>query len=306
VSRPEDEPAPLGSGDPGPASEVAPEPGATALLKQYGLRPKRSLGQNFLADSGLCAKIARSICPDGPGQVLEIGAGTGALTRPLLAMGCRVVAIETDSELSRVLRETLAGPLESGQLRLIEADVRDVDLAAVLGAMPAPRRLAGNLPYHLSGLLLRRAVEVQAEVERSVFLLQLEVVERLCAAPDTEAYGALSVFVQAVAKPERAFVVKRGAFYPQPNVDSAVVVLTALDNPSTLSEEFTAFVRAAFEKRRKTLRNAWRGVLDLEKGELEALALAASIDLNSRGETLSVSDFERMAVGVRQARSGTA
>jgi 16S rRNA (adenine1518-N6/adenine1519-N6)-dimethyltransferase len=303
MSRPRgDEPAPLGSGEPSPAREAASE-GATALLKQYGLRPKRSLGQNFLADSGLCAKIARSICPDGPGQVLEIGAGTGALTRPLLAMGCRVVAIETDSELSRVLRETLAAPIESGQLRLIEADVREVDLAAVLGEMPAPRRLAGNLPYHLSGLLLRRAVEVQAELERSVFLLQLEVVERLCAAPGAEAYGALSVFVQAVAKPERAFVVKRGAFYPQPNVDSAVVVLTALDKPSALTDEFTAFVRAAFEKRRKTLRNAWRGVLDLEKGELEALALEAAIDLNDRGEVLSVADFERMAAGVRRARA---
>jgi 16S rRNA (adenine1518-N6/adenine1519-N6)-dimethyltransferase len=295
---------PLHGGESSGAPEGASEQGATALLKQYGLRPKRSLGQNFLADAGLCAKIARTVCPDGHGQVLEIGAGTGALTRPLLAMGCRVVAIETDSELSRVLRETLAAPIQTGQLTLIEADVREVDLGGLLATMPAPRRLAGNLPYHLSGLLLRRAVEVQPQLDRSVFLLQLEVVERLCAAPGSDPYGALSVFVQAVAKPERAFVVKRGAFFPQPNVDSAVVVLTGLDNPSALTEEFTALVRAAFEKRRKTLRNAWRDVLDLDKAELEAVAAGASIDLGCRGEVLSVADFERMATAVRQVRPG--
>jgi 16S rRNA (adenine1518-N6/adenine1519-N6)-dimethyltransferase len=282
-------------------------PGAIELLRRHGLAPKRSLGQNFLADAHLSAKIADAVCgrrePRGTvagASVLEIGAGTGALTAPLLAAGCRVLAIETDADLSRLLRENFAAPLASGQLSLIEADVREVDLHAALESLPAPRTLAGNLPYHLSGLLLRRAVELHPALARGVFLLQLEVVDRLCAAPGSEAYGALSVFAQAVFAPERAFIVKRGAFYPQPNVDSAVVVLEPRAQPLELTDEFTALVRGAFEKRRKTLRNAWRGLCGLAPEALEASARDAGIDLGKRGEVLGVGDFARMAQAVRR------
>jgi 16S rRNA (adenine1518-N6/adenine1519-N6)-dimethyltransferase len=288
--------------DPGAERRVR-GPGPIEVLRQYGLRPKRALGQNFLMDASLSSKIARAVCPASGTSVLEIGAGTGALTAHLLATGNRVVAVETDRELARVLREGFADALAAGQLELIEADVRELDLHAALSSMTAPRTLAGNLPYHLSGLLLRRAVEVVTALERSVFLLQLEVVERLCAAAGADAYGALSVFVQAVYAPERAFVVKRGAFYPQPNVDSAVVVLTPLARPVELCEEFSALVHAAFEKRRKTLRNAWRGVLGVEPAVLEAVAGDAGIDLGKRGEVLAVADFERAGQALRRARS---
>lgn len=287
-----------------PDADAEPARGAIELLRQYGLRPKRALGQNFLADAGLSNKIAAAVCPDRLGSVLEIGAGTGALTARLLAIGARVVAVETDRELARVLRESFAAALDKGQLTLIEADVRELDLLATLNGMERPRTLAGNLPYHLSGLLLRRAVDVVAALDRSVFLLQLEVVERLCAAPGSDPYGALSIFAQAVYAPERAFVVKRGAFYPQPNVDSALVVLTPLASPVALTDEFSTLVHATFEKRRKTLRNAWRGVLGLTLPQLEALALEAGIDLGKRGEVLAVADFERMAAGLRRARGG--
>ena len=130
---------------------------------------------------------------------------------------------------------------------MIEADVREVDLDAVLRGLTPPRTLAGNLPYHLSGLLLRRAVEVTVSLDRSVFLLQLEVVDRLCAAPGSEAYGALSVFVQAVTRPERALIVKRGAFYPQPNVDSAVAVLTPPSLQGRVSAVEWVFISASNE-----------------------------------------------------------
>lgn len=304
MSRPPD-PDPAAGGPSGaePASDATGPAGAEArgpiaLLRQFGLRPKRTLGQNFLADAGLCAKIARTVAPSAGTNVLEIGAGTGALTAPLLELGARVVAVETDRDLSRVLREAFAGPIQSGQLSVLEADARELDLDAALGGLAAPRAIAGNLPYHLSGLLLRRAVEVSVPIDRSVFLLQLEVVDRLCAAPASEAYGALSVFAQAVTEPARAFVVKRGAFFPQPNVDSAVVVLTPRERPVALTPVFSGLVRAAFEKRRKTLRNAWRGVLGLEPAALEACAARAGIDLTKRGEVLAVADFERMAQAV--------
>lgn len=285
-------------------SPDAPATSAKAQLDQHGLRPKRTLGQNFLADAGLCRKIAMLVCPESKGSVLEIGAGLGALTAPLLESGVRVVAVETDRQLTVILRDKFAAQLETGQLTLVEADARELDLGELLAEMDRPRALAGNLPYHLSGLLLRRAVEASALLDRSAFLLQLEVVDRLCAAPGTSAYGALSAFAQAVYAPERAFIVRRGAFYPQPGVDSAAVLLTPLgDAGFPLTIEFTALVRSVFEKRRKTLRNAWRDVLGLTVAELEAAARDSNIDLTSRGETLGVADFARMAQRVRELKS---
>jgi 16S rRNA (adenine1518-N6/adenine1519-N6)-dimethyltransferase len=284
------------AGEPGVAPAGATEPAsAKAELQEHGLQPRRSLGQNFLADRGLCDKIAALVAPQ-PGGVLEIGAGLGALTAPLLARSRRVIAIETDRSLTAVLRQKFSPAIAAGQLELVEADARAVDLAALLVALPEPRTLAGNLPYHLSGLLLRRAVDLAGFCQRLVFLLQLEVVDRLCAAPGSSEYGALSVFAQAVYQPRRELIVRRGAFYPQPGVDSAVVVLElrepARPAPSAI---FARVVKSAFEKRRKTLRNAWRGALGVGAEQLELLAEQAQIDLDARGETLPVSAFERMA-----------
>lgn len=276
---------------------------AKAELQRHGLRAKRTLGQNFLTDRGMCEKIAGLVAPAGQ-SVLEIGAGLGALTAPLLARGCTVLAIETDRSLSLVLREKFAAELTAGQLRLLEGDAREVDLGECLSSLPAPRTLAGNLPYQLSGLLLRRAVDMAGACQRLVFLLQLEVVDRMCAAPDTDAYGALSVFVQSVFRPRRELVVRRGAFYPQPGVDSAVVLLEPLSaSVSPPSAEFSLVVRAAFEKRRKTLRNAWRSGLGLPSERLEALASSAGVNLDARGETLSVDDFSRMAAALQGERT---
>jgi 16S rRNA (adenine1518-N6/adenine1519-N6)-dimethyltransferase len=273
-----------------------------AELEQHGLRARRSLGQNFLADRGLCDRIAALVAPC-QGSVLEIGAGLGALTAPLLARGNHVLAVETDRSLTALLREKFASELSAGQLELLEADVRELDLAAVLAQLPSPRTLAGNLPYHLSGLLLRRAVDLVALCDRAVFLLQLEVVDRLCAEPGAPDYGALSVFIQSVYRPRRELVIRRGAFYPQPGVDSAIVALELREpRAAAPSQTFSRVVKAAFEKRRKTLRNAWRA-LELSPPELERLASEAQIDLDARGETLSVSEFERMAAALEAQRS---
>jgi 16S rRNA (adenine1518-N6/adenine1519-N6)-dimethyltransferase len=294
-----------GPGAPEPESTppgAAAPASAKAELEQRGLHARRALGQNFLADQRLCDKIAALVAPSAC-NVVEIGAGLGALTAPLLARGNRVIAIETDRNLSLVLREKFARELAEEQLLLLEADAREIDLAALLAPLAAPRTLAGNLPYHLSGLLLRRAVDLAGSCERLVFLLQLEVVNRLCAAPDTPDYGALSVFVQSVYRPRRELIVRRGAFYPQPGVDSAIVVLEPHDPPQPPpSEVFARVVKLAFEKRRKTLRNAWRGALGLPASEVELLASAAQIDLDARGETLPVAAFARMAAQIEARR----
>lgn len=264
-----------------------------AQLESRGLRAKRHFGQNFLADENLAQRIA-DLVPVGA-SVVELGAGLGALTRPLLTRAGRLVAVERDRDLVPALAEIFAAEIAGGKLRVEEADAKVVSVSALLEGAPRPYVLAGNLPFQISGPLLEAAVTMAGEVERVIFLLQLEVVDRLVAAADSEHYGALSVFVQAAFHVERALVIRRGAFYPQPEVDSAVVVLTPRADRVAETVAFRALVRGAFQKRRKKLRNAWEGACGRSKDELAAAALRAGIDLDLRGETLSVADFARMA-----------
>jgi 16S rRNA (adenine1518-N6/adenine1519-N6)-dimethyltransferase len=265
-----------------------------AVLERYGLRPKYSFGQNFLADERLAARIAEA-CAAAGGSVVELGAGLGALTRPLLASGASfVLAVERDRDLVPALGQELSSAVAAGQLEILEADAKGLDFLAAFAGKPKPHVVAGNLPYQITGPLLEKAVHAAPSIERAVFLVQLEVADRLAAAPDSEQYGALSVFAQRAFKVERAFVVRRGAFYPQPNVDSAVVTLVPLGSGDE-TEAFRALVRAAFAQRRKKLKNAWAGVLGASPAVLDAAAGRAGVDLSARGETLSVADFSRMA-----------
>lgn len=267
-----------------------------ALLLQHGLRAKHHFGQNFLADEQLCQRIAELASTPPGGTVLELGAGLGALTKPLLERASRVVAVERDRELVPVFSELFRPAIDAGQLTLVEGDAKTVDWEAFLESGPAPRVLAGNLPYQITGPLLERAVQIAPLVERVVFLVQLEVAARVAAAAGEDDYGALSVYVQARFQPRRALVIRRGAFYPQPGVDSAVLVLEP--RPIPLAEETATFrqlVSRAFSQRRKTLRNAWSGVLGLDPGSIAAAAAAARVSLDDRGERLDARAFARMA-----------
>ncbi len=269
---------------------------AKVLLQRHGLRAKKHFGQNFLMDAELAGRIAELATTPPGGSVVEIGAGTGALTAALLERAARVIAIERDRDLVPLLRLELAAAIESGALELLETDAKSCDWASLLANGPAPRVVAGNLPYQITGPLFRSVSLAAPALDRVVFLVQLEVAERLVAQPLTEAYGALSVFAQNSFDTQRAFVVRRGAFYPQPGVDSAVVVLTPRRAGDSLeSEEFRALVRAAFAQRRKTLRNAWHGVLGSDAARLERAAGEAGIDLSLRGEALPVAAFARMS-----------
>ena len=264
-----------------------------AQLQSRGLRPKKHFGQNFLADEQLAQKIA-DLVPKGA-SVVELGAGLGALTRPLLTRAGHLVAVERDRDLVPALGELFAAEIASGQLRVEEADAKSISVRELLRDAPEPFVLAGNLPYQISGPLLEAAVHTAGEVERVIFLLQLEVVDRLMAKANSEHYGALSVFVQAAFDVERPLVIRRGAFYPQPEVDSAVVLLKPRALRIAETTAFRALVRAGFQQRRKKLRNAWENVCGVDRETLAARAARAAIDLDARGETLSVSDFARMA-----------
>ncbi len=273
-------------------------PSPVQLLRTYGLTPKNSFGQNFLSDANQAGKIAELAAPEPGLNILEIGSGLGALTDELLARGAYVTAVERDRDLVPALGDIFQEQIASNRLKVLEADAKSLDWAQTF-ADNAERCqgggwvLAGNLPYQITGPLLEKTVQLGRQVERAVYLVQKEVAERLAASPSTKTYGALTVFVQAQFTVKRAFVIKPGAFHPAPRIDSAVVVLTRRDK--ALTEEHSAFrkiVKGAFAARRKTLRNAWKALLPAE--QLAELASRAGIELDKRGETLSVEQFAEM------------
>ncbi|AKT39821.1 16S rRNA (adenine(1518)-N(6)/adenine(1519)-N(6))-dimethyltransferase RsmA [Chondromyces crocatus] len=271
---------------------------AAGRLRARGLAPKKRFGQNFLVDDETSRRIAEAATTPAGGTVLEIGAGLGALTRPLLDRAGRVLAVERDRDLVPILHEELAAVIDEGRLTIFEADAAQLDWIATLSSVEPlrPWSIAGNLPYQITGRLLERATEVADQIDRAVFMVQLEVAERLLASPGSHAYGALTVFVRAAFEVKRLLTARSGAFYPRPEVDSAVVVLTPIrPRRAEETEAFRLAVRAAFGARRKTLRNAWRGLYGWTLEELERNAQDAKISLDARGETLDVEAFARIA-----------
>ncbi len=274
---------------------------ARAVLRRSGLVPKKSFGQNFLVSQHTVDAIAAACIPDsevGRARVLELGAGTGALTRALALRARSVVAVERDRDLVPVLAEELAD-LPEGRVRIVEGDAQAVDSRELLGAAEpdSKRVLCGNLPYQITGRLLERAVVNADDVERIVFMVQLEVADRLAAEPGSKTYGALTVFVRAAFRCAKILTVGPGSFHPPPDVTSAVIRLEP-ERPrrAVETDTFRAVVKGAFGTRRKTLRNAWRGVAPLDV--IAAAAATAGISLDARGETLSVDQFAAMAAAL--------
>lgn len=271
---------------------------ARTILKEAALAPKRSFGQNFLVSPHVVEAIARACIPDdevGLSDVMELGAGTGVLTNALTRRARHVVAVERDRDLVPVLGRELAEPIAEGRVRIVEGDAQTTAPAYAEGAKK--RVLAGNLPYHITGRLLERAVAHAEDVDRVVFMVQLEVAERLAASPGTKAYGALTVFVRAAFDVVKLFDVSPGSFHPPPEVTSAVVRLEPYrPRRAAETETFRALVKGAFGARRKTLRNAWSRVS--EPARIAEAAAAAGISLDARGETLSVDAFARMAAAI--------
>jgi len=272
---------------------------ARSILRGAGVRPKKRFGQNFLVAEPIARAIAVACIRDdevGRARVVEIGAGTGALTRLLAERAKSVVAIEQD----RDLVPALCRELDSDRVRVLEADARVVDLVSLLGDPQtlSPRVLCGNLPYSITGMFLRRVVDSAEHVERVVVMVQREVADRMTASPGGKDWGALSVFVRAAFAVRRVLRASPGAFHPRPDVASAVVELTPLRPPAAReTQRFRALVRAAFAARRKTLRNAWSRLVS-DETILGRAAAEAGVSLDARGETLDVESFTRMATAL--------
>ncbi|HEU4566029.1 MAG TPA: 16S rRNA (adenine(1518)-N(6)/adenine(1519)-N(6))-dimethyltransferase RsmA [Gemmatimonadaceae bacterium] len=259
---------------------------------------RKSLGQHFLTDPRILARIADAAQVGAGDTVVEIGPGRGALTEQLLARAGRVIAVEVDRALAAMLRDRHAG---EPRLTIVERDVLEVPLGEL--APGGEYALVGNIPYYITTPILFHALRPPRPT-RAVFLLQREVAERMVAPPGSRDYGALSVNLQALARVEMLFRVAAGAFHPPPKVESAVVRVTPRaepDVPPALEERFQEFVIAAFGLRRKQMRRVVRTLLGIGAPEADELLAAARLDPEARPETLSPPDFARL-VSVVAAR----
>ncbi len=277
-----------------------------SLLDAHGVRPKKSLGQNFLIDENVLRRIVRAadVAPDD--LVVEVGPGVGTLTYELALAARRVVAVELDQHMVAILRRTLAS---MANVSVVHADVLKVDIAALLagegqpggsmattpGLPPAVAyKVVANLPYYITSATIRKFLDQPLKPSLMVLMVQHEVAQRICAGPG--ALSLLAVSVQFYAAPSLVLRLPAGAFYPAPKVDSALVRLDVRAGQRGVdSERFFRVVSAGFSQRRKQLRNSLAAGLQVSAAESEALLRRAGIDPQRRAQTLALEEWERLA-----------
>lgn len=262
------------------------------LLDRHGFRFSKSMGQNFLVAAWVPEDIAASAGLDENTGVLEIGPGIGCLTNELAQRAGKVVSVELDKSLKKVLAETLA---EHENVSIVYGDILKQDLNALVaehfeGLRPV---VCANLPYNVTSPVLTKLIN-SGLFDSITVMVQREVAKRMCAAPNTADYGAFSVFVQWHCEAQLLFDVPAGCFIPQPKVTSSVIRLTRRNSPVAQvkdEEKMFSVVRAAFNQRRKTLVNALSSQLSLDKAKVEECLAECGFDTKIRGEVLNLTDY---------------
>ncbi len=264
------------------------------LATQLDLRPSKQRGQNFVVDANTVRRIV-DLAQVGPGDVVcEVGPGLGSLTLGLLEAGAAVVAVEVEPSLGQQLPATVAErvPEAAERLQVLTADaLRVTDLPG-----PAPTAVVANLPYNVSVPVLLHLLETFDSWQRGLVMVQLEVADRISAAPGSKVYGAPSAKIAWYAQATRVATVPPTVFWPVPNVDSGLVALQRRPPPPAAAsrEDVFAVVDAAFAQRRKMLRSALGSLAGGSQAAQQAL-VAAGVDPQARGETLGIEDFARIA-----------
>jgi 16S rRNA (adenine1518-N6/adenine1519-N6)-dimethyltransferase len=268
--------------------------GTRSHLQRLGLAPRKSLGQNFLTDPRAAQAIVSAASIQPGDAVIEVGPGLGALTGLLCQHASRVLAVEVDSGLAAELRATLGA---HHNLTILQADILQVDLAQAVsqacGVERPPVRMVSNLPYYITSAVLRLFLESAIDLRAMVVTVQLEVAQRITAGPGD--MSLLSVGVQYYGRPEIVMRLSPSAFYPQPDVESAVVRITPHLPPTGHNRSVFILAKSGFSQRRKQLRNTLASGLSIPKTAAEDLLEEASIDPSRRAESLSITEWARLA-----------
>ncbi len=277
-----------------------------SLMRRFGLKPRKSLGQNFLVDRHVLGRIvsAASLTPDD--VVIEVGAGLGILTMELADRAGRVIAVETDPFLVQALGEILAGV---SNVHIVAADVLQTSPGTLLkgaGAEPVPRgyKVVANIPYYITSPILRQFLESDLQPSLMVIMVQKEVGEAITAKPGD--MGILSASVQYYGEPVIAGRVPARSFHPAPKVDSVILQIKVRERPAVdvPAQEFFRVVRAGFSAPRKQLRNSLAQGLGISGDESARVLGEANIDPTRRAETLAIQEWARIAEKVREADDG--
>lgn len=269
-----------------------------ALADRLGVRPTKSLGQNFVVDPGTVRRIVRVARVEPGERVVEVGPGLGSLTLGLLEAGAEVVAVEIDPVLAEQLPATVAERLPDAADRLTVVGADALRVTELPG--PPPAALVANLPYNVAVPVLLAFLERFASLGRALVMVQAEVADRLVAPPGSRTYGVPSVKAAWYADARAAGNVGRAAFWPVPRVDSALVALERRDPPPGDREQVFALVDAAFAQRRKMLRSALAGVAGTGAVAADALT-RAGVEPTARGERLTVTQFAAVATALAEA-----
>jgi len=284
--------------------KVASGKTAHGLLLKYNLRTKKRFGQNFLIDENIIKKIVRQGNLNSEETVVEIGPGLGAMTQHLGVQAGKVICLELDRDLIPVLKETLA---EYNGIEIKQGDALNTNLDLLVNELKGsfPYKVIANLPYYITTPLIMHFLESGFNISKMVLMVQKEVAQRMAAQPNTSDYGALTVAVQFYCQCNIAFYVPPSVFLPKPAVESAVVELIPLDKPRVAVEDeklFFQVVRAAFNKRRKTLVNALaNSPMAFDKALVSGILSGMQVNEKIRGEALSIEQFAHIAKEIKEA-----
>ncbi len=262
-------------------------------------KPKKGLAQHFLTDAGAVQRIVRAAGIRADDLVVEVGPGRGALTGPLAAQSARVIGIERDDALCVFLRAKFGR-----RLRLHNQDVLTVDFRKLIREEGFERAiLLGNLPFNITGAVVRRILDARFQFKRAVLTVQREVARRIVAAPGNRDYGVLSIAVQLHTRPKILFDLTPGVFFPAPRVVSSVIRLEFDgEAPFRVKDEefFFRVVRTAFGQRRKMLKNTLLGMVNGKTESLQRVGAASEVDFRLRPEAISISQFERICCALKE------
>jgi len=256
------------------------------LFKEHDIRPNKRLGQNFLIDQNILAKIIKAADVDHNDIVLEIGPGLGTLTKELIQRAKKVIAVEKDKKLAALLEEALK---DSSNLEIITADIRDIINKISLNSF----KIVANLPYYITSPVIRMFLESKNPPQEMILMVQKEVGSRICASPPK--MSLLAVSVQLYAQPNVAFRVPKESFWPQPKVDSSLIKIQNIKKPENIDiEKFFRVVRAGFSSPRKQLANNLSSGLDLDREEIKKALIESNLDIQIRAQDLRIEDWKTL------------
>lgn len=263
------------------------------LLKKYQIRPSRKLGQNFLINKGVLKEIIKTAQLSPNDIILEIGPAVGVLTKELAKKAGKVITIEKDLNLTRILDEELK-IANIKNVEIVKGDILKMDLK-IYNLRPKNYKIVANIPYYLTSPLIRKFLETENQPKEMTLMVQKEVAQRICAKPPD--MNLLAVSVQFSAKPEIISYVSKESFWPQPKVDSAIIKISNIKRRKLkISPDlFFKIVKAGFSQPRKQLVNNLSGMLKLKKGEVKSWLLKNNIQPHQRAQTLKIDDWLKLA-----------